>query len=231
MLHLLTNIGAWIGTAILFGIGFLLDYKNLKKINILTITIASLLIALSVILNNLISYTIPIVFGGIKLSLGNFLIFVTGMLFGPFFGVLSGVATDTLEALVNISGMYHSGFVFNLSFYGFMGSMVFLFKSKKLWIMKTIILYIITFVIISFGLNVLWLYSIGWNQVILRTTFIAKAIKFPIQMVIYLQIIISSFTILYKLITGRHNITLWCIKKGYLILTPIKFKKQKSYGN
>ncbi|WP_338954875.1 folate family ECF transporter S component [Spiroplasma endosymbiont of Polydrusus cervinus] len=223
MLYLLTNIGAWIGAAILFGIGFLLDYKNLKKINILTITITSLLIALSVILTNLIGYTIPII-GEIKLALGNFLIFVTGMLLGPFFGVLSGIATDTLGALVNISGMYHGGFAFNLAFYGFLGSMVFLFKSEKLWIMKTIILYIIAFVVISFGLNVLWLYSIGWNQVILGATFIAKAIKFPIQMVIYLPMIISSFTILYKLITARHSITLWCMQKGDLILTPVNCK-------
>ncbi|WHQ36957.1 folate family ECF transporter S component [Spiroplasma sp. SV19] len=227
MLYLLTNIGAWLGIGFFLGLGVLLDYKNLKKINILTITVTSLLIALSVILTNLIGYTIPIT-GGIALALGNFLIFVVGMLFGPFFGVLSGIATDTLGSLVNIQGTYHGGFAFNLAFYGLMGSIVFLFKSEKFWVVKTIMLYIIAFVLISFGFNVLWLYSIGWNSVVLGVTFIAKAIKFPIQMAIYLPMTISSFTILYKLITTRHSITLWCAQNKTLSFVPIKFKKRSS---
>ncbi|WP_253301001.1 folate family ECF transporter S component [Spiroplasma endosymbiont of Phyllotreta cruciferae] len=227
MLYLLTNIGAWLGIAILFGLGVLLDYKNLKKINILTMTVTSLLIALSVILTNLIGYTITIT-GGIRLALGNFLIFVVGMLFGPFFGVMSGIATDTLGALVNIQGTYHAGFAFNLAFYGFIGSVVFLFKNQRFWIIKTIMLYIITFVLISFVFNVLWLYSIGWNFVVLGTTFIAKAIKFPIQMAIYLPMAISSFTILYKLITSRHSINLWCAENRSLKLILIRFKKRIS---
>ncbi|KAF0851833.1 MAG: folate family ECF transporter S component [Spiroplasma poulsonii] len=230
MLYLLTNIGAWLGIALLLGIGAWLDYKNLKKINILTITITSLLIALSVILTNLIGYTIPIT-GGIKLALGNFLIFVVGMLFGPFFGVLSGIATDTLGALVNIQGTYHGGFAFNLVLYGFMGSIVFLSKNEKFWIIKTIMLYIISFMLISFGFNVLWLYSIGWNSVVLGATFIAKAVKFPIQMAIYLPMTISNFTILYKLITSRHSITLWCAQNKALALMPFKFRKRNSSNN
>lgn len=231
MIYVLTNIGAWLGIAILFYIGVLLDYKNWKKISILTITITSLLIALSVILTNVISYTIPFPFTGggvIKLALGNFLIFVIGMLFGPFFGVLSGLATDALGALVNIAGTYHSGFAFNLALYGFLGSMVFLFKSDKFWILKTIILYTISFALISFAFNVLWLYATGLKQVLFPMAFVVRAIKFPIQLAIYLPMVISSFTILYKLIISRHNIALWCTQKGLLVLTPIKFKKQKT---
>ncbi|WP_425380209.1 folate family ECF transporter S component [Spiroplasma endosymbiont of Stenodema calcarata] len=230
MWYLLTSIGACLGIGTLLALGVLLDYKNIKKINILTITITSLLISLSVILTNIVGYKIPIT-AGIQLALGNFLIFVIGMLFGPFFGVLSGIATDALGALVNINGMYHIGFGFNLALYGFMGSIVFLFKTEKLWILKTIVLYIFTFVIISFGVNVLWLYSIGWNNVVLGAAFIAKAVKFPINMLIYLPMTISSFTILYKLIASRHSITLWCAKNKELVLLPIKFKKRNAHNN
>ncbi|MFU0251719.1 folate family ECF transporter S component [Spiroplasma sp. Moj] len=234
MLYILTNIGACLGNAILFYLGVLLDYKNWKKISILTITIMSLLIALSVILTNIISYTIPFPFMGggvIQLALGNFLIFVIGMLFGPFLGVLSGLATDALGDLINIGGTYHSGFSFNLALYGFLGSIVFLFKTDKFWILKTIILYAIGFALISFAFNVLWLYAIGLKQVLFPMAFVIKAIKFPIQLAIYLPMVISSFTILYKLITSRHNLALWCTQKELLVLTPIKFKKQKRYNS
>lgn len=232
MFYILTNIFACLNIIILFYIGIILDYKNFKKINILIITITSLLITLSVILTNIISYSITFPFfikgGSIKLALGNFLIFVVGMLFGPFLGILSGIASDILGTLTNISGIYHSGFSFNLVLYGFLGSMVFLFKNNKFWILKTIILYIIGFGLISFVFNVLWLYSLGLKEVILPIVFIIKIIKFPIQLLVYLFMVISSFIVLYKLIIFRHNITLWCTKKNIFINFD-KNKKNKKY--
>ncbi|AGM25756.1 hypothetical protein SSYRP_v1c01600 [Spiroplasma syrphidicola EA-1] len=217
MLYLLTNIGAWLGIALLMGLAVWMDYKNIKQISILAITLTSFLVALSVLLTNLISYSVPFFgFGGIRLALGNFLIFVVGMLFGPFLGVLSGIATDLLGSMINIAGSYHGGFTLNLVLYGFVGSLAFLFQAKKLWYLNAIIFYTLTFMVISFGLNTLWLYSIGWNSVVVGSAFIVKLIKFPIEMLIYIPLALGTFSLLYKLITAKNNMLLWCTKHGEL---------------
>ncbi|AHF61385.1 hypothetical protein P344_06025 [Spiroplasma mirum ATCC 29335] len=228
MFYILTSFGAGVLIAIFLGLASWLDRKNIRKINILVITVSSMLVALSTVLTNFIGYNILIAgIGVIKLALGNFLIFVIGMLFGPFMGVLSGIAADLIGSLINILGSFNLGFTFNVVLYGFMGSLVFIFRSNKGWYWKAVILYILTFSLISFGLNTLWLYAIGWTQIIAWPIFQAKLIKMPIEMVIYLPITLSSFVVMYKLIMLRHNLDLWVIRTGELNLNYFNFRKQK----
>jgi len=89
------------------------------------------LIALSVLLTNLLSYSFFVFGGMIRLALGNFLLFTIGMIFGPFSGMIGGLLSDTLGTLINNGGAYHFGFALAKTLFGLSGGLVFLFKNNK----------------------------------------------------------------------------------------------------
>lgn len=216
MWYIISTIISIIIILILTIISIFIDYKNVKTINILIITLTSLLTTLSVILTNIIGYNIYLINKNIKLAIGDYIIFVLGMLFGPLIGILGAIAIDLLGILVNNIGIFHLGFILNKILYGFFGSLVFIFKKNKFWYIRAIIFYIIIFVIISFILDTIWLYSIGWNQIIVKSSFIFKLFKLPIVMIIYIPLMLTTFIILYKFLLFRHNIYFWAIKNGII---------------
>jgi ECF transporter S component (folate family) len=123
MVYILSNLIAG-ALFITFGIlAYFIQRKNLKKAyNTLSLTLVGLFCALSVIMTNVVGYSMIF---GFKIMLGNFLIFLIGMLFGPVLGMIAGTVSDGVGILINLSGTFHFGFLFIKAFIGFCGGLVF----------------------------------------------------------------------------------------------------------
>jgi ECF transporter S component (folate family) len=82
---------------------------------------------MSAVLTNVVGYSYIF---GVQMMLGNFLIFLTGMMFGPLIGTVSAIITDTIGSLINMGGAYHAGFMLIKVILGVSGGLVFLFKTN-----------------------------------------------------------------------------------------------------
>ncbi|MDO5047312.1 MAG: folate family ECF transporter S component [Anaerococcus sp.] len=116
--------------------------KNLTVNNLVK---AAMLTALSIILSRFlgiqISETIKISFGGLPLM-------ISGILFGPLLGGLSGLASDLIGIMINLQGAYHPGFTLGAILTGLMPGLI--FKLGKGIDSKWLILLIVIF---QFGIN------------------------------------------------------------------------------
>lgn len=88
------------------------------------------MVALSIVFTNLIGYNLK--FLGIQISLGNFIVFLIGMLLGPLAGVVGGLVSDSIGSLINISGSYHVNFLLAKILFGFFGACVFMGRRNNL---------------------------------------------------------------------------------------------------
>lgn len=228
MLYLVVNIGAWLIILGLFGLSVFLDWKSFKHPQIVDMVLVAMLIAVAVILTNVISYNFLIFGATIRLSLGAFLIFVTGALLGPFWGVISGVTADTLGLLVGINGVYNAIFTLDKTLYGFMGALAFWGWTNKWWLLKFICFYVLTFIIVSFGLDVLYIYvQFGRGGIV--SALITKLIKFWLEIIVYCFLAIIAFLLLYQLLEQRRTSPFWAQRQGRINfrLKKIGFKKHR----
>ena len=197
--------------------GGILDKKNYLHPSIKAITSISMIITLVVVLDNLISYKFFIFGSGIRLSLGNFLIFVAGMIFGPFYGVLTGIASDCLGLIVGINGTYCAIFTLDKTLLGFMGAFAYYFEFKKIKsYIKTIIIFSTCFIVISFFNNSIYLlsYFYDFNFKALYPIFITKLIKLPFELIIYNILIFSCYNVLYLIINkNAYDNNIWILNK------------------
>ncbi|WP_338970080.1 folate family ECF transporter S component [Spiroplasma endosymbiont of Labia minor] len=231
MLYVLTNLFAVFGVIILFVISLSLEKWTFKKLSIRIISIMGIMTALSVILTNLISYNIPLMGNKIMLALGDWILFLNGMIFGPIAGIITAVATDSIGSVINVGGGYHAGFMFDKSLLAISGSFIFLMSTNKNWYFHVIWLYCIAFFIISFLLNSIWLYASGWTDLVFINV-IFKLIKFPIEIIIYPFFVISSFSILKIIIQKWTQDQIWCLRKGTIpnIIKINRFRREYIEG-
>ncbi|WP_279306709.1 folate family ECF transporter S component [Mesoplasma lactucae] len=209
---------------------YLIERKTLKKtFKTRNIALMALLIALSVVLTNALGYSFFIFGGTIRLALGNFLIFVIGMIFGPFTGMISGLLSDTVGTLINSGGAYHFGFALAKALFGFFGGMVFIFKTNKLWTLKTIGMFIFVFILYSFVISPISVAGLYNNKSIGALIGIGKLIRLPIELLIYIPLTFISFDILYLLLSksSNKNNYVWCLKNGKINFKPKKTLKEK----
>lgn len=182
------------------------------------------LIGLSVLLTNLLSYSF-LVFGGmIRLAMGNFLLFVSGMLFGPFAGMVSGLLSDTLGTLINNGGVYHFGFAFAKALFGFSGGLVFIFKNNSWLTTKIVLLFSLNFVLYSFMISPLCVASLYDNLTLGALVGVGKLARLPIELAIYLPLTLISAQLLINLLQRQKNPHLWCLRNG-----RITFRARKTY--
>ncbi|WP_051418472.1 folate family ECF transporter S component [Mesoplasma seiffertii] len=227
MLMLYTTIGAAIGIILLFAISFAMEKFSWRRFTVKNIAILGVLVALSVTLTNVIGYTVIF---GMKIMLGNFVVFLTGMVFGPLAGVVTGLASDTVGAFIHLGGVFHLGFMFIKILIGFVGSLVFAFKSNRYWVVKMVVAYVLFILVHLFFLTPLFtwaLYGTSFAQV----NFIKKAILAPFQMVVYPFLTYSCFNVLWVLLrkdvgTSR---AVWVGRHGTLnlVVKPRKTEYQK----
>ncbi|AOG60034.1 hypothetical protein SHELI_v1c00790 [Spiroplasma helicoides] len=207
--YISTNV---IGLVLVLGmliLAFALEGFTFKKISIKHITIMATFGAVSVALTNFVGYSIPI-FGNVRLAFGDWIIFLLGMCFGPLCGVISGISIDSIGNVIPNSFGYHAGYMLNKAVLGFFGALVFLIKSEKRLFLKVALLYSIPYVLQSLVLNQIWMYS--WKGDLVWLDMIAKLIKLPIALPIYISVTYFSFRVVKKLLDRWQNEYIWCFR-------------------
>lgn len=144
--------------------------KNGKSNNIMDTRVlvkASFFTAISIVLTRFLYYFLPVAGGlpAIRLSFGEVPIIMSGMIFGPVVGGITGLAADLIGVLINPQGAFHPGFTLSSILWGAIPGILFLLFNKhqtyekKYSITNIVVTVTICFVVISLGLNTLWLSS------------------------------------------------------------------------
>lgn len=219
MVYIITNAVAALGVAFYIVIGLWIEKWTWRKISIKHIAIASLLSAISVILTNLVSYNLKFLPGGLSLALGDWILFLVGMMFGPLLGITTAICTDSLGSIVNLGGVYHFGFTLDKCTLAFLGSLVFIFKKNNLILLKVTLFYALGLFLESFLFNPVWLYASGYSYFVF-VSMVIKLIKFPIEVVLYVFFVYSCWLILKKVIIHwQAQNQVWCLRhENYLIV-------------
>jgi len=160
--------------------------KEAKRISTFSLAVGGLLTAMSIILTRF--FGIYLIGNSVRLSFGNIPILLSGALLGPIVGGLTGALADVGGMLITggASGPYFPGFTLSAFLVGFIPGVVF-YKTKsdyKLW--KIALSVIIVALVVSFGLNTLWL-SILLKKgfwLLLPARVIAAIIMAPIEVAI-----------------------------------------------
>jgi len=225
MLFLLTNIGSFILIGLLACLGLVLQRKVNKRIfSTYNLTISAMFCALSVVLTNVVGYSFIF---GMQFMLGNFLIFLTGMIFGPLIGAICGIITDTVGVFINSGGVYHAGFMLIKVILGFAGGFVFMFKTNQYWKLKAIAFFSGAF-IISAILSPIFLFTLyGTSYTMVK--FITKLIKLPVELFVYNFFIYITFKISYLFleINQKQRHQFWFLKNGSLKIRRKKSLREK----
>ncbi|AHI53475.1 hypothetical protein SSABA_v1c00630 [Spiroplasma sabaudiense Ar-1343] len=235
MLYLWTNLAAALGIFILFILAFFMEGWSFKKLNIKTISVISLLTAMSVVLTNFIGYSFPLFGGTVILAFGDWILFLTGLTFGPLAGVIVGICVDLTGSLIQISGTFHLGFMLIKVMLGFGGALIFYFRTNNFIYLKILLIYGIIYTITSLLLNPIWLYASGWGEAVF-VNFVFKLIKLPFGIAIYPLLTYFSFITVTKLVNDWDPYQVWCFRKGKIDFfgkiskesTSIKVEKQEN---
>ncbi len=160
--------------------------NNGRKINTKTLTQAAFLVALSIALTRFASI---MVLPTLRIGFGEVPLMMSGMLFGPIVGGISGAAADLIGIMINPQGPPHFGFTLSSMLWGVIpGLYVMYFRSKgdnKSLFSPLRVLAIVgtCYLMISLGLNTYWLSQL-YNKgiiVMLPSRAITALVNIPIQ--------------------------------------------------
>lgn len=118
-----------------------------NKILINNLVKAAMLTALSIILSRIFGIQLT---QDIKISFGTLPLMLSGILFGPLLGALSGLAADLIGIMINLGGAYHPGFTLGAVLTGMVPGIMFKYGKRKDISNKVLILLVIIFV---YGIN------------------------------------------------------------------------------
>lgn len=177
----------------------IMDTKTMVK--------AGLLTALSIVLTRFMYIFVPL--GGaqtLRISFGEVPIMMSGLLFGPLVGGVTGAAADLIGVLVNSQGAFHPGFTLSSILWGAIpGSLYLLYRRaetyEKIYSFRNILMAVgSAYIIVSLVLNTIWLqqlYSTG-VLALLPGRVINTVVSIPLQSIIittlfkYLKILFKS---------------------------------------
>lgn len=158
-----------------------------ESIKIKTLVMASFLTALSIVFTRFFYVMIPLGnVQAIRLSFGEAPIMLSGLLFGPLLGGLTGLAADVLGVIINSQGAFFPGFTLSSILWGVIpGILGIIFKrdGESLSFIKILTSVAISYIIISIGLNTCWL-SIMFKKgmlLLLPGRIISSIANIPIQ--------------------------------------------------
>lgn len=173
-------------------------YKRKKKINIKHMVMAAFLAALSIVLTRFLSVILPIAgLSTIRIGFGRAPIVMSGLLFGPMLGGLTGAAADLIGVLINPMGTYHPGFTLSAIIDGVIPGLLAIWYKKRvvrgnyITIRRVFTVEFILTIVNSIILNTLWLTQLlGRGYMILLPARLANAvINLPIQTIVIYTII------------------------------------------
>ena len=168
---------------------------NNKKSSMDTRTMvkAGFLTAISIVLTRFMYFFVPLAgFPALRISFGEVPIMMSGLLFGPIVGGVTGVAADLIGILINSQGAFHPGFTLSSMLWGVIpGLFSLLFKKHKTYektysFMNIFLAVFVSFVVVSLGLNTLWLSSMFGKGfiILLPGRVIAAILSIPLQSII-----------------------------------------------
>lgn len=154
------------------------------KLSARTAANMGLLTAVSIVLTRVFGVMVPIAgVGALRLSFGEIPIMLTGVLFGPLPGALTGIAADVVGYLINAhGGPYFPGFTLSSALVGFIPGMVLGRGQVKLtpfWVAAVVFF---ADVVTGILLNTLWV-SILYGQgffVLLPMRLLARLVTLPL---------------------------------------------------
>ncbi|WP_297281186.1 folate family ECF transporter S component [uncultured Anaerococcus sp.] len=135
-----------------------------KKLTVNNLTKIAILAALSVVLRRFFTVTIPV---NQKIGVGYMPIILSGMLYGPWFGGLTGALADVVGMLINPDGVFHPGFTLSAFLMGFGPGLISFYLIKgdidyKINI-KIILSCLFTFMIVRLLIDSIWLQQYSKN--------------------------------------------------------------------
>lgn len=139
-----------------------------------------LLIALQVVLTRFLGIETPIV----RVSFGFLPLALSGMLFGPLVGEITGAVADILGMLIFPKGAYFPGFTVSTALSGVVYG-IFLYKRPKNIFNISVAAITIT-LFINLGLNTLWLSMLTGKAVyaIITPRIVKNLIELPIRIIV-----------------------------------------------
>ena len=167
-------------------------YKK-RSMDTRTLVKAAFLAAISIVLTRFLYFFIPLAgFPALRISFGEVPIMMSGLIFGPVVGGITGVASDLIGVLVNSQGAFHPGFTLSALLWGLIpGLFAYLFKKsdsyEKIYSFKHIfIAVLVSFIVVSLALNTLWLSSMFGKGflVLLPGRVVAAIVNIPLQSII-----------------------------------------------
>lgn len=138
--------------------------RKTRSIDTRTMVKAGFLTALSIVLTRFMYIFIPL--GGaqtLRISFGEVPLMMSGLLFGPIVGGMTGVAADLIGVLINSQGAFHPGFTLSSMLWGLIpGLLIMLFKNsgsyEKTYSFKNVfVIVLVAYVAVSLLLNTIWL--------------------------------------------------------------------------
>ncbi|WP_066506510.1 folate family ECF transporter S component [Abyssisolibacter fermentans] len=219
-----------------------------KAMTTKVLVVASLLTGLSIILTRFFSVIVPLAgLPALRIGIGSIPIIISGILFGPFAGGLTGIVADLVGCMVNPQGTYFPGFTLSAALYGIIPGLIYTMIIKKkirfnfLYINIGSMLFLVFGVIyIMFERNVLklsagqlFLYDkeLSLIYLIMFSLILCAFIALPIMVnknnkavnkIYTMDKILFIVTITYMIISLGLN-TLWLsimFNKGFLIFLP-----------
>lgn len=163
---------------------------NKKRLDTSVLAKSAFLIALSVVLTRYMSILIPIAGAqGIRVGFGSIPINLSGILFGPVIGGLTGLGADVLGVLISPQGTFHPGFMLSSVLTGVIPGLVFLAARKRnpgefrIKVASVFIGQLLVAIVVSLLLNTFWLSQLFGNAfiVLLPPRALNAAVNVPIQ--------------------------------------------------
>ncbi len=228
--YLYTTLFAVAIFALIFSFALILDYKTFRKIRTIQITHVALLVALGVVLNILGFYLGKLIGPRHEIRLGDSLLLLVGLLFGPILGIISGFCLDIISSLATGDiALYHFGFTVILCLYGFIGGLVFAGKNNKLWFLWFISGYTFIHFLAEVLLTAIFFPStMGFDPFTSPSVFVVFAIKSAIEWIPIMIMLMLLSRISLELIQSR-SVPAWCTRNGdisYPIIRKNIFKSK-----
>lgn len=145
-----------------------------SKISTNDLVKAAFLVAISIVLTRFLSVMIPI--GGalnVRIGFGRIPLMMSGILFGPVIGGITGFAADFIGMLINPVGQFHPGFALSAILDGVIPGLIFIYYKKHTLSNESYVtkfrVFVPAFILTilnSIILNTFWLYTISGKAVI-----------------------------------------------------------------
>jgi ECF transporter S component (folate family) len=171
--------------------------NNKKTMDIRTIVKAGFLVAISIVMTRFAFVMLPIAgVSALRISFGEMPLMLSGFLFGPLVGGLTGIAADLLGVLINPQGPYYPGFTISSMMWGILPGIITYILEKKVPISK---MFSFKFVLVSVAissiivtlLNTVWLSDLFGTAIIilLPPRLLSAAISIPILSILLTAIL------------------------------------------